>query len=184
MAIADFNAEIPALRDRDARHYFTDEPDSRVAIIHPGQNFFNRETQQWDWTENLTAVGDDGIYRTQSSEVYFEIDSVAGSYNVVFNGVTVSFQPNTLSLYDTSTGQVVDIAEKDATPAFTFNNNVATWVDVFPGVDLTIYLSEFEMRKEIILKSRPTTPDLLALGMNPDTTQVVITFIGKSDGPV
>ena len=187
--MANITNEIISMRDRDTKHFATDEPNTFVAQINKNQHYYNPDLGIWDDVANL--IGDNsGVYSTKTNNFAFGYDTNTGSYHVtcLSHGYQVGFTPSALYLYDyTSPNPPVKLKSLGA-PAggtVTITDNVVTRTGMFGGLATsTVSLYENQMVKQVVINSRPTLPDLSALGMNPATTSLVIAISVSSPFPL
>lgn len=185
--MANITTEIIERRDRDTKHFATDEPGTFVAVIQKNQHFWDAGNGKWIHADEFVQRTKTK-YKTKGRPFSFELDANTGAYSARhFRGWGVSFQPTALYLYDpNATNPLVKLF--DATPPtagdITFHGGKATRNNVFPDVHIDINLLEASMTKAFVFTKRPTLPDLLLLGMNPKTTRIVVAIDVTSQFPL
>ena len=183
--MANITNEIISMRDRDTKHFATDEPNTFIAQISKNQHYYNPALGIWDDIENM-VVNQDGVYVTQTNNFTFNYDATTGSYyvNSLAHGYSITFTPASLYLYDyTASNPIVKIVDF-GTPvdgSVSIENGEVTRSGLIGDSSFVVTLKEDRLEKIITVNQRPTLPDLSTLGFNPDTTCAVIAI--KLDSP-
>ena len=183
--MANITNEIISMRDRDTKHFATDEPNTFIAQISKNQHYYNPALGIWDDIENM-VVNQDGVYVTQTNNFTFNYDATTGSYYVdsLAHGYSITFTPASLYLYDyTASNPIVKLLDF-GTPAdgsVSVENGEVTRTGLIGDSSFVVTLKEDRLEKIITVNQRPTLPDLSTLGFNPDTTCAVIAI--KLDSP-
>ena len=111
--MANITNEIISMRDRDTKHFATDEPNTFIAQISKNQHYYNPALGIWDDIENM-VVNQDGVYVTQTNNFTFNYDATTGSYYVdsLAHGYSITFTPASLYLYDyTASNPIVKLLD-------------------------------------------------------------------------
>ena len=162
--------EILALRDKDTKHFDTDSPGERVAIV--GQNLhYQKPDDSWDDYANLVQPVTGG-WQAQTKDVTFGV--LNGNLAITYKGQSLTMRPTMVGLVDATAPATRYRKLADASYAnVTRNGPVITVHDIFPGTDLTVSIRHDQMSKAFTVRSRPTLPDPSSLGWNAATTYLV-----------
>lgn len=174
--------EVLRLRTAHAKHFATDEPGHFVAKIQHNQHF-RHKNGHWEDVENLLSEDGQGGVSANALELP-AVFGKDGSYGWNFEGQEYRFRPKALWLYDIVSGTKVKIADAQPKGWTAAELRKVEQKEVFPGVDFRAELMEGSLAKIFLFKRRPEMPNLIARGLHPESTRLVVELDAALPTPI
>ena len=170
--MANIVTELLDQRLLNRKVFSTDEPD--VFIAHFGDLHYEKADGSLDDLSNLVQQTAGGFV-AETSGVRFGIEN--GAMTTTYKGRSLSMKPVSIAMVDASApaSRFRKMADADYSSVSRSGNSV-TVTDIFPGVDLSVFITQSQMVKTFTVKTKPVLPDPVSLGWNPATTYLVIVW--------
>lgn len=166
--------EILNLRDEFAKHFETDDPRQRVAVVGPEPLHYRHPDGYWaDMADLVQSVA--GGWAGVTSTVRFGVEN--GYLTISYAGRSMQMRPLAVVMVDRTAPatRYRKIADADYSRASKAGNTI-TVADIFPGVDLSVSIDSRRMSKSFTIREKPTLPDPVSLGWDPTTTYVAFVW--------
>ena len=175
-------AEIAALRSRYEKHFETDVPGHRVALIGSAPLHYQHKLGGWDDVANLLSQAG-GFWGTHNVADPISFEDGAIVYRTA-GGAVYGFTLTEIRMADASTGNSRRLALVAGGTLTRLGQRGLRWDAPFAGVSIDMVLQERGIKERINLASPLSLPDPASFGYNPATTYIVLCYAGVLPFPL